>query len=54
MTSYQHSLVNQTSETRQLYLTTDDFYHSFKFLPNFDDMIVQRLREQNDSDTLEN
>ncbi len=53
MTPYQHPLVDQAPETRQLYLATGGSYHSFKFLPNFGDMVVRRLRGQNGSDTLE-
>ncbi len=53
MTPYQHPLVDQAPKTRQLYLATGGSYHSFKFLPIFGDMVVRRLRGQNDSDTLE-
>ncbi len=53
MTPYQHPLVDQAPETRQLYLATGGSYHSFKFLPNFGDMVVRCLRGQNGSDTLE-
>lgn len=54
MTPYQHPLVDQAPKTRQLYLATGGSYHSFKFLPIFGDMVVRRLRGQDDSDILEN
>jgi len=53
MTPYQHPLVDQAPNTRQLYLAAGGSYHSFKFLPNFGDMVVRRLRGQTGSNTLE-
>ena len=53
MTPHQHPLVDQAPKTRQLYLATGGSYHSFKFLPNFGDMVIRRLRGQNVFDTLE-
>ena len=53
MTPYQHPLVDQIPKTRQLYLAAGGSYHSFKFLPNFGDMVVRRLRGLKCSDTLE-
>jgi sarcosine oxidase / L-pipecolate oxidase len=53
MTPHQHPLIDEAPETKQLYLATGGSYHSFKFLPNFGDMVVRRLRGQDDPDTLE-
>ena len=53
MIFHQHPLVDQAPKTRQLYLTTGGFYHSFKFLFNFGDMVIRRFRGQNVSDIVE-
>jgi sarcosine oxidase / L-pipecolate oxidase len=45
--------VDEAPETQQLYIATGGSYHSFKFLPNFGEMVVRRLRGQSGSDTLE-
>jgi sarcosine oxidase/L-pipecolate oxidase len=53
MTPYQHPLVDQALNTRELYLAAGGSYHSFKFLPNLGDMVVRCIRGQTGTDTLE-
>jgi sarcosine oxidase/L-pipecolate oxidase len=53
MTPYQHPLVDKAPETQRLHLATGGSYHSFKFLPNFGDMVVRYFRGQSGSDTPE-
>jgi len=43
MTPYQHPLIDKALKTDNLYIATGGSYHSYKFMPEWGKLMVQRI-----------